>query len=106
MFWNCAGINFLWQEIIEYFELEELRNVVWQDIHVGIEGTSHRIKICNTVIFITKFMIYKARTKSIIPSLAQLKKMLIANREEEKNIAIKRNKSGLHLLKWEILNRL
>ena len=70
-FWNCAEINSLWQEIIEYFELEELRNAVWQDIHVGIEGTSHRIKMCNTVIFITKYMIYKARSESIIPSFAQ-----------------------------------
>ena len=37
-------------------------------------------------------MIYKARSKSTIPSFAQLKKMLIPNREDENNIAIKRNK--------------
>ena len=104
LFWNCTKIGPLWQDIIDYFQLEELTNVEWQDIHVGIEGASHRIKLCNTVIFITKFMIYKARSQLVTLSLAELKKIFITYREEEKNIAIKRNKTGLHLLKWELLN--
>ena len=81
-------------------------NVVWQDVHIGLEGTSHRIKLCNTIIFIVKFMIYKARSQSIIPSLEEFKKLLITYRKEENDIAIKRNKSGWHLLKWECLNSL
>ena len=78
LFWNCAKIESLWKDTMDYFQLEELRNVEWQDIHVGIEGTSQRIKLCNTVIFITKLMIYKARSQLTTLSLAELYKTLNA----------------------------
>ena len=39
LFWGCMKIKHFWQDAIAHFELEELRNANWEDIHVGIEGT-------------------------------------------------------------------
>ena len=50
LFWNCTKIQSLWHDIIERFELDELKDIEWPDIHMGMEGTSQRIKCCNTII--------------------------------------------------------
>ena len=106
LFWNCEMVKSLWNDLVEYFQLEELRNLVWKDIHLGLEGVSNKIKLCNTLIFIIKYKIYKARSRSITPTLAELKDTLITYRKEEYDLATKRNKIACHLLKWECLNSL
>ena len=76
LFWNCAKVQSLWQDTIESFDLLELRDAVWQDIHVGMTGNTPRIKCCNTVIFIIKYIIYRARSESTIPSMVAVQKIV------------------------------
>ena len=97
LFWNCTKIQSLWQEIIDEYNLFELRNVDWQDIHVGIEVCSPRIKFCNTLILMIKYMIYRARSKLAIPSIGNVKKTIIEYRDEEKSIAEKGSVATLHV---------
>ena len=101
LFWDCTKVQSLWKDIIVNFELLELRDGEWQDIHVGISGNSLRIKCCNSIIFIIKLTIYRSRSEGALPNLANMKKILFRYREEEKKIAAIRGKLGIHLQKWE-----
>ena len=104
LFWDCICVKPLWQEVIERIGLGELRNVQWETIHVGIMGNSYRIKCCNTLIFIIKYIIYRARSEGALPKLDKLLKLILEYRDEEKELAIKRNKLGKHLQKWDSID--
>ena len=99
LFWSCAKVQSLWQDTIESFDMLELRDAVWKDIHVGMPGNPSRIKCCNTIIFIIKHIIYRARSESSVPSMREVHKIVNEFREEEKKIAVKGNRLGLHFQK-------
>ena len=101
VFWDCVYIKPLWQKVIERLEAIVFENAEWIDIHVGIKGKDLNIKCCNTVIFILKYIIFRSRSEGVIPSHEVIFKKITEYRNEEKEIALKRNKLGLHLLKWE-----
>ena len=73
----------------------------WKDIHVGIMGKDFNIKCCNTIIFILKYIIFRSRSEGAIPTPEEIYKKIMGYRDDEKEIASKRNKLGLHLLIWE-----
>ena len=87
--------------MIDRFELVDLQNAEWKDIHVGITGKDLNIKCCNTVIFILKYIIFRSRSEDQVPTPEETFKKIMGYRDEEKEIALKRNKLGIHLLKWE-----
>ena len=101
LFWDCVHVKPLWQKVIDKFELIDLQNAEWKDIHVGIMGKDFNIKCCNTIIFILKYIIFRSRSEGAIPTPEEIYKKIMGYRDEEKEIASKRNKLGLHLLKWE-----
>lgn len=104
LFWACAKVQPLWDDVKQRLGLEELQDITWQDIHVGLAGNSPRIKCCNSIIWIIKFAIYKSRADKVVPSVDDFKRMLIVYIGEEKEIAIKSGKMGMHLQKWESIN--
>ena len=83
---------------------EVQEDTCWEDIHTGIPGNSLRIIGCNTIIFMTKQLLHSARLEGAVPSLHELQKHFQECREEESRIAVKRGKTGIHLLKWESLS--
>ena len=101
LFWDCAHVKPLFQKVIDKFELIDLQNAEWKDIHVGIMGKDFNIKCCNTIIFILKYIIFRSRSEGAIPTPEEIYKKIMGYRDDEKEIASKRNKLGLHLLKWE-----
>ena len=101
LFWDCVYVKPLWQGVIERFGLVELQNVKWENVHVGILGNSFRIKCCNSLIFTIKYIIYRSRSEGAVPKLDRLFKIILEYKDEEKELAIKRNKLGKHLQKWE-----
>ena len=103
LFWECQSVQDLWRGIIQEANITELNNARWEDIHIGIPGNSLKIKGCNTIIFMTKFILYSARVEGNVPSLHTIQEKLKECREEENRIAVKRGKIGIHLLKWESL---
>ena len=103
IFWDCKDVKLLWQKVIEKFSLVKLQNAKWKDIHVGVTGKDLEIKICNTVIFLIKFIIFRSRSKGVVPTQEEIFQRIADYRNEEKAIAIKRNKLDKHLLKWERL---
>ena len=94
----------LWQEITHTFELLEVRDISWKDIHVGLPGNSFRIKCCNSIILMIKHncMLYLSRTAGAVPSVVKVQKSLMEYREDENKIAVKLMwEIGIYLLKWE-----
>ena len=94
----------MWQGIIQNLDLIEISNMDWKDVFVGLLGNSIRIKCVNTLIIIVKYLLFKSRSEGVIPSLAKIKKAILECRKEEKKLAVKRGKLGVHLLKWEEIN--
>ena len=92
--------------MIHLFELTEVRTLEWKDIFMGLPGKSVRIKFVNTLIVMLKYIIFKSRKGSTLPSLGKIQKDILNYREEEKKLAIKKGKLGLHLQKWEYVDRL
>ena len=52
LFLHCVKVKQIWQFIIEYYDLVELRNLEWRDIFLGLSGNSNRTKCVNTFIII------------------------------------------------------
>ena len=101
LFWDCSYVKPLWQKVIDRFDLIRLKNAEWKDIHVGIMGKDLSTKCCNTIIFILKYIIFRSRSEDAILTPEEMYRKIRGFRDEEKEIASKRNKLGLHLLKWE-----
>ena len=68
---------------------------------MGIQGNSHRIKMCNSIIFIMKYIIYFSRTEGVLPPINKILMMISDYKDREKDLAIKGCKLELHLQKWE-----
>ena len=101
LFWDCVHVKPLWQIVIEKLDLEELKDIEWKDIHVGITGRDLKSKICNTIIFVMKYIIFKSRPEGIIPTNKDIFQKITEYRDEEYAIAIRTHKLDKHLLKWE-----
>ena len=86
--------------MIQLFELEEIRTLEWKDIFVGLPGKSNRIKFINTLIVMLKYIIFRLRIECTIPPFRKIQSKILEYREEEKILAIKKGKLGLHLQKW------
>ena len=104
LFLQCDKIKEIWEFIIEQYKLVELRNKEWQDIFVGLSGTSNRIKCVNTLIILVKYTIFKSRSEGVLPSRVKIRKLISDFIEEEKKLAIKAGKLEKHFKKWEHLN--
>ena len=87
--------------MITYYDLFEIRNMDWKDIHVGLAGSSNRIKFVNSLIIFLKYIIFKSRSEGKLAPFHIIQNKLREYMEEEKKIAIKRRKLGIHLQKWE-----
>ena len=101
---DCVNVRDVWKGVIEHFDLMEIRNIEWKDIFVGLSGNSIRIKFINSLIIMLKYIIYKARLKGTLPSPNMIRTALLKYMDEEKKLASKRGKLGVHLLKWEYFN--
>ena len=101
VFLNCVKVKQMWQEAIQHFDLIEIKELKWTDIFQGISGNSIRIKFVNTIIIFLKYIVYHARKKCAVPTMVKIEKLVLEYIEEEKKLAIKRGKLGMHLLKWE-----
>ena len=101
MFLNCVKVKQMWLEVIQHFDFTEIKEFVWTDIFLGIAGNSIRIKFINTLIIFVKYIVYHARKKGVVPTIVNIEKLVLEYIEEEKKVATKRGKLGMHLLKWE-----
>ena len=63
VFLNCVKVKQMWLEVIQHFDLTEIKEFVWTDIFLGIAGNSIRIKLINTLIIFVKYIVYHARKK-------------------------------------------
>ena len=104
VFLKCLKVKQLWERVIQQFDLAEIKELDWNDIFLGLKGNSVRIKFVNTVIIFMKYVIYKSRQKGSLPTLVTIEKSVLEFIEEEKKLAIKMGKLGMHLLKWEYIN--
>ena len=100
----CEQVQRTWQEITNRLNLREIYISNWKLIFMGIQGNSQRIKMCNSIILIMKYMIYFSRTKGVLPSMNKILTMISDYKDREEELAIKIRKLGLHLQKWEELN--
>ena len=104
LFMTCRNVEKLWKEIISYYNLVEIQNMTWKEIHVGVSGSSTRIKFVNALIIFLKYVIFKSRSEGKLPPFHIIQKKLREYIEAEKRVAIKRGKLGIHLQKWEFAN--
>ena len=104
LFMTCQKVEDMWKEIIVYYDLFEIQNMDWVDIHVGLYGNSVRIKFVNSLILFLKYIIFKSRNAGKLPSFNMIRNKLLEYIEAEKKLATRRGKLGTHLLKWEFVN--
>ena len=104
MFFKCSKVKQIWQIAVQYYGLEEIKTLESRDVFLGLSGNSARIKFVNSLIIILKYIVFKSRKGGVIPSVRKIQKTILECVEEEKKLAIKRGKLGMHLLKWEYLN--
>ena len=101
LFWRCDKVKHIWQFIIEYFDIEELKNIDWKEIHLGISGNTDRSKCINSLIILLKYTIFKSRAENKLPGRDKICKIILEFIDEEKNLALKVGRLHLHLRKWE-----
>ena len=101
LFLHCVKVKPLWEFIINYFDINELRNMDWRDIFGGISGYSNRSKCVNTLIILIKYIIFKSRTGNKLPTGEKMQKIIVELINEEKILATKAGKLHVHLQKWE-----
>lgn len=104
LFLFCEHVQRIWQEITNRLNLREIDINNWKLIFMGIQGNSQRIKMCNSIILIIKYIVYFSRTKEMLPSMNKILKMISDYKDREEELAIKSHKLELHLQKWEELN--
>ena len=73
VFLNCAKVKQMWQEVIQHFDLIEIKDLDWSDIFLGLAGNSVRIKFVNTIIIFLKYIIYKARKQCAVPTITKIR---------------------------------
>ena len=66
-----------WDGVKQELGLEELQNVTWQDIHVGLAGNFSRIEYCKSIKWIVKFAIYKSRADKVVTSVVNINEILV-----------------------------
>ena len=62
----CKKVKDIWKYLITHYELKEIRNMAWEDIFVGLSGSSIRIKFVNSLIIMLKYIIFKSRITGIL----------------------------------------
>ena len=101
VFLNCSKVKQMWQVIVQHFDVEEIKEMNWRDIFLGIPGISVRNKFVNSMLIMLKYIVFKSRKEGVIPSVTKIRKTILEYIEEEKKSAKKRGTLGVHLLKWE-----
>ena len=91
--------------MITHYDLKEIINMAWEDIFVGLSGSSIRIKFVNSLIIMLKCIIFKSRITGILyHHSTKYRKHFLEYINAEKNLVTTRGKLGEHLLKWEHIN--
>ena len=49
IFFNCIKVKLLWQEVIQTFDLREVKKMNWKDFLFGAAGNSSRIRCINSI---------------------------------------------------------
>ena len=98
---SCLKVKLIWETLIQRFELDEIKDLNWRDIFVGLSGNTNRIKSCNTIIFMVKYILFISRKKGVLPTIDDIYKLILEYKDQEKKTAIKMGKLGRHLQKWE-----
>ena len=101
VFLHCKKVEDIWKNVITHYDLMEIRNIAWEEIFVGLLGSSFRIKFVNYLIIMLKYIIFKSRTTGTLPSFNKIQKTFLEYINAEKKLATTRGKLGEHLLKWE-----
>ena len=104
LFLDCGRVKELWKFVIEHFNIEELKNMNWQDIFLGIKGNSDRSKCLNSLIICLKYTFFKSRAENNLPTREKILKIISEFKEEEQKIAAKAGRLHLHLRKWESID--
>ena len=104
VFLHCKKVEDIWKNVITHYDLTEIRNMAWEDIFVGLSGSSFRIKFVNSLIIMLKYIIFKSRTTGTLPSFNKIQKTFLEYINAEKKLATTRGKLGEHLLKWEYVH--
>ena len=82
----------MWQVIVQHFDVEEIKEMNWRDICLGLPGNSVRNKFVNSLLIMLKYIVFKSRKEGVIPSGTKIRKTIleyIIIIEEEKKSAKK-----------------
>ena len=104
LFFNCEIVRKFWEEVVRHLHLIEIGLGSWDEIFLGLLGKSSRVNLCNSVIFLLKYIIFSARSRGMIPPLQSTLKSIADYREREKKLASGRGNLRIHLQKWEDVN--
>ena len=56
VFLHCKIVEDIWKNLITHYDLKEIRNMAWEDVFVGLSGSSIRIKFVNSFIIMLKYI--------------------------------------------------
>ena len=101
VFFYCQKVKTIWGDLGEQLKIECLSELTWSEVLLGISGGTGKIQFINHIVLLVKYVIFNARNKGKSPTIQDICKLLLENREQEKQIAESRNSLSLHLRKWE-----
>ena len=101
LFLHCDRVKQIWNFIIELFDIDELKNMDWKEIYLGISGNTDRSKCINSLVILLKYTIFKSRSENKLPSRDKIYRIILEFIDEEKKLALKAGRLHLHLRKWE-----
>ena len=73
----------IWKETIAYFNLNEISDLNWEDIHVDLCGTAVRNRFVSYIIIFLKSIIFKSTNSGKPQSFHIIKKKLMELRDVE-----------------------
>ena len=83
-FFNPSTVKQIWQVIVQHFDVEEIKEMNWRDIFLGLPGNSVRNKFVNSMLIMLKYIVFRSRKEGVIPSVIKIRNTILEYIEEEK----------------------
>ena len=103
LFFTCEKIRPLWIECGDLFNLPDIKNLDWKEVHIGIEKSNFgEGQLLNHIIILIKYMIFvSSKANKNPPTPQDIKRRILENNQEEKKIAKERGTLVCHFRKWD-----
>ena len=104
LFWECPVVQDLWSNLKTFLQSKGITiELNLPTVILGV-NTKTNYSSNNFLILLMKYFIYCCKYKKVVPNFNAFKTYLNARINIEREIAIRKNKLNIHLMKWAFLS--